>query len=188
MQKNKRILCITTDPFDKIQGYSLEFQRMVLILNKELNVSLILNKRGYSYKSLRKTSLYKSEELLCHFIRVDSSNYFIKGIEFVFKSIHYKKPFDVILSNGELPEMIASTILSTLKKKPRVVVVYDDYIRTGGISTKFINAIWILILARFDVLLFVNRHTMSKMAKSLSLQDRCYFIGLPICDNHGKKL
>ena len=186
LSKHKKLLCITTDPFDKIQGYSLEFQRIVLILSKEFNTSLIVNYGGRSYKELN--GFNKQYGLIpCTFIELCSHRYLFKGIEFVLKAIRYNKKFEIVLSNSELPELFASIILALLRRKPKIAVVYDDYTRSSDITTRLINTIRKMLLSQFEIIVFANKHTMRKIAKVGYLKSKCHFIGIPVCDAHGKK-
>ena len=171
--KKHKIIGLTTDPYDKIYGYSLVFFRLMDFLQrnyKELDVTLIAN-QGTS------STIVKNPCFKLISIKKDG-NIIIKTFVLIFnfiKFVFYSDKDTVIIANSELPELIAALLLK-IKFKNVYGIIQDDRVRNNCIYTTLVCKTRIILLYAINDVIFTNRYTMSRFNNSINK----YYIGNPI--------
>ncbi len=184
-----KILAITSDPVSKIHGYSYAFQKNMICLSRDFELTLLLNKDGKSYNLIEKSDILRQKtNVKFYFINLESRFYFIKAIEFIFKCLDYSEKFDILISNGELPEMITGFILSKFENRKSMVFIYDDSIRSNNIIHTLIRWLRIKLARKYDNILFLNEYTMFKFIVDKKTINKCFIAGSVVCDSNGKPI
>jgi len=184
-----KILGVTTDPSKLIQGYSLEFQRMMGILSKKYKVTVLTNAYGRSYGVIKDSPNFSDNPNLTYALtELKKQNYFLKGLEFILANRFFKGEWDLVISNNELPDLVLSCFLCSRDRIPKMAVIHDDYLRGGSMRIKAVYWLKTQIIKKYDILLFVNNHTLRSMKKKHNLKSELIFIGNAVCDNNGQRI
>ncbi|SRR5258706_6710696 len=175
MNKTKkiRIIALTTDPYDNIYGYALVFIRLFDYIKKNNDkVEVILFSNGglssklVNNKSFRILNINHKHNILLKTLM----------LTFRFTASILPYPSDtIIITNNEIPELLAGVILK-LKFKKVYSIFQDDRIRNASFFTKLICKTRIFLLYRIKNIFFVNHYTMNNFNDSIKKM----YIGNPI--------
>lgn len=173
MKKDRKIVAMTTDPYDNIYGYALVFVRLFTFIKKRyqnLDVSLISNDGACS-------RMVDSNESIK--IRLNpKSSLFLKTILLVCSFIKKGWACDkdtILVVNSEIPELFSALILK-MKFKSVYCIIHDIQLRDRSFKTRLIHKFRLFFVRRIGKVIFVNKHTMCQFDDSISK----YYIGNPI--------
>jgi len=172
---NKKIIALTTDPYGNIHGYSLVFIRLFNFIQKnnpDLTVTLISND-GVCSKIVNNKKFLK--------IKLNpKSNLLFKTIFLAFlfiKNVWHCDKGSVLISNTEIPELLAAFFLKIKFKHGNIYcIVHDNHVRDKLLKTKMINKLRNFLIKRVNNAIFVNRYTMKQLDSSINK----FYIGNPI--------
>lgn len=169
----KKIVGLTTDPYNNIYGYSLVFFRLMDFIQttyKNIDVELLSN-NGVS------SSIVKNRNFKIFKVDPDT-NILLKFILLIINFIKLTYKYDkdtIIIANCEIPELIAARILK-IKFKNVYGIIQDARVRDNKLFTKLVCKARIALLYSINNIIFTNRYTMNEFTKPA----KKYYIGNPI--------
>lgn len=173
MTKNKKIVALTTDPYDNLYGYTLVFMRLFDFIqrnNQNLDIVLISND-GVSSKKVNNNRFIK--------IRLNPKlNPFIKTLLLVYFFVKKTWVYDedtILIVNAEIPELLAAFILK-IKFKRVYCIVQDLRLRDQSLKIKIIHKLRLVLIYRINNVIFSNQYTMRLLKGSIHK----FYIGNPI--------
>lgn len=173
INKNRKIIGLTTDPYDNIYGYALVFIRLFDYLQKshpEFETYLYLNK-GLS------SSLVKNKNFI--FVELNSNqNLVSKTLSLAYKFIQLTFKYErntIIIANCEIPELLAAWILK-IKFKNVYCVFQDDRVRNNSFYTRFVCWLRVKLVYRIKNVYFTNKFTINNFSDKVNK----FYIGNPI--------
>lgn len=173
IKSSNQIIAITTDPYNNIYGYSLIFFRLFDYLQKnsnEVEIKLFSN-NGVSSQMVKNKNFQT-------IVLNPRANLVFKTLyltfAFIFKVFRYPKS-TVIISNGELPEVMASLVLRI--KFPMVYCIFqDDRVRDASLFARGVCRLRLFLLHRHKNIIFTNTFTMNRFVGNVNK----YYIGNPV--------
>lgn len=172
---NKRIIALTTDPYDNIYGYALVFIKLFNFIQKnqkKIEIILISNNgvcsRIINNKNFKQIQIKKKQNLFL-------KNVFFLTFQFIKKTLIYENKNSIIITNGEIPELIAAYILK-IKFKKVYCIIQDLRIRNDSFKFKMIHRTRLFLLRKIKNCIFTNKYTMNEADNSLNK----FYIGNPV--------
>jgi len=173
MAEKKKIIALTTDPYDNIYGYALIFMKLFdYIQNNNKNISIILiSNDGVCSKKINNHKFVK--------IKLNSElplviKTLLSICQFVRKVWSYNKNITLI-ANSEITELISVFIL-TIKFKKVYCLIQDLQLRDQLLKTKIIYQLRLFLIYRIKNVIFSNNYTMGQLNNSINK----FYIGNPI--------
>lgn len=173
MTEKRKIIALTSDPYDNMYGYTLVFIKLFDYIqknNRDLDVGLICND-GVCSKMINNSKFIKiklnpklhllSKTLLLVYL-------FIKKVLFYDKNA-------ILVVNAEIPELMSAFILK-IKFRKIYCIIQDLRLRDQSLETKFIHKLRLLLIYRIKNVIFSNRYTMNRLKGSINK----FYIGNPI--------
>lgn len=169
----RKIVAITTDPYDNIYGYSLVFIRLFEYIQrkrKNLNVYLISND-GASSTFVGNNNFIK--------IKLNPNlNILFKTIILVCQFVRYTLSFDnnsIIISNSEIPELIVA-FFGKIKFKKVYCIVQDLEVRGNSLKARIAHFLRIFLIKKIGNVIFTNNYTVEQIKGNMNK----YYIGNPV--------
>lgn len=173
MAKGRKIIALTTDPYDNIYGYTLVFIKLFDFMqkdNQDLKVILMSNdgvcSKIVKNKKFIKIKLNPKSRLLSITFSLVYS--FIKKVWSGDKNT-------ILVANNEIPELLSALILK-IKFKKVYCVIQDLRLRDESSKTKLIHKLRLFLIYRIKNVIFTNKYTMGKLNNSINK----FYIGNPI--------
>ena len=173
MTKGRKIIALTTDPYNNIHGYTLVFMKLFDFIQKNnLDLDIVLiSDDGVCSKIINNKKFIK--------LKLNpKSNIFLKGLFLAYSFIKKVWVCDkdtVLVVNSEIPELLSAFILK-IKFKKIYCIVQDLQWRDQSLKTKLIHKLRLFLIYRIKKAIFVNKYTLCQLNNSINK----FYIGNPI--------